>query len=118
MIDGHDISDLIHGVEDTQSPTKTFYYYVRENLRAIRAGKWKLHVSHKPDDFWQRFYRDGDYIEITEPVLYDLENDIGETTNVAAANPEVVTRLMKHIEFARKDIGDGDRVGENARVGK
>lgn len=118
VIDGHDISDLIHGVIDAKSPTKAFYYYVRENLRAVRAGKWKLHVTHKPDEFWQRFYREGDYIEITEPHLYDLENDIGETTNVAAGHPEVVASLMKHIEFARKDIGDGDRVGENARLGK
>lgn len=115
VIDGHDISDLIHGASDAKSPTKAFYFYVRENLRAVRVGKWKLHVPHKPDEFWQRFYRDGDYIEISEPVLYDLESDVGETTNVADAHPEVVANLMKHIEFARKDIGDGDRIGENAR---
>ena len=70
VIDGHDISDLIHGVKGAVSPTKAFYFYVRENLRAVRVGKWKLHVPHKPDEFWERFYRDGDYFEITEPVLY------------------------------------------------
>ena len=115
VIDGHDIGDLIHGVSGVKSPTKAFYFYIRESLRAVRAGKWKLHVPHKPDEFWQRFYRDGDYMKITEPVLYDLESDVGETTNVADAHPEVVATLMQHIEFARKDIGDGDRIGENAR---
>ena len=115
VIDGHDISDLIHGVKDAASPTKAFYFYVRETLRGVRVGKWKLHVPHKPDKFWERFYRDGDYFEITEPVLYDLENDVAETTNVAADHPEVVASLMKQIEFARTDIGDGDRLGKNAR---
>ena len=57
-------------------------------------------------------------MKITEPVLYDLESDVGETTNVADAHPKVVATLMQHIEFARKDIGDGDRIGENARMGK
>lgn len=95
VIDGHDIRDLIHGVSSAKSPTKAFYFYIRESFRAVRVGKWKLHVPHKPDEFWQRFYRDGDYIEISEPVLYDLETDVGETTNVADNHPEVVANLMK-----------------------
>ncbi|MDF7806417.1 sulfatase [Pontiellaceae bacterium B12219] len=115
VIDGHDISDLIHGVPGAESPTKAFYYYVRETLHAVRVGKWKLHVPHAQDEFWKRFYRDGDCIEVTEPMLYDLENDIEETKDVAARHPEVVEELMKYIEFARKDIGDGDQIGENAR---
>ena len=118
VIDGHDVSDLIHGVKHATSPTKAFYFYVRQNLRAVRIGKWKLHVPHKPDEFWERFYRDGDYFEITEPVLYDLENDLAETTNVAAEHPEVVASLMQYIESARTDIGDGDQIGENARFEK
>ena len=115
VIDGHDVGDLIHGVEGAASPTKAFYFYVREHLRAVRVGKWKLHCPHEPDELWERFYRDGDCFEITEPALYDLESDVAETTNVAADHPEVVTSLMKQIEFARTDIGDGDQLGENAR---
>ena len=118
VIDGHDVGDLIHGLEGAASPTKAFYFYVRENLRAVRVGKWKLHCPHKPDEFWERFYRDGDYFEVTQPILYDLENDVAETTDVAADHPEVVASLMKHIEFARTDIGDGDQIGENARFTK
>ena len=49
VIDGHDIGDLIHGVKGAVSPTKAFYFYIRENLRAVRVGKWKLHFPHKPD---------------------------------------------------------------------
>jgi uncharacterized Ntn-hydrolase superfamily protein len=38
--------------------------------------------------------------------LYDLEGDPGETTDVAAANPEVVARLRKEAEAARAELGD------------
>jgi hypothetical protein len=38
--------------------------------------------------------------------LFDLEKDPGETTNVAAGQPDVVSRLMQHVERAREDLGD------------
>jgi len=115
VIDGHDISAIIHGEEDAESPTEAFFYYVRENLHAVRVGKWKLHVPHPLDTFWERFYRTGDYFLITQPLLYDLEADIGETTDVSAANPSIVNELMEHINFARTDIGDTNQIGINAR---
>ena len=49
--------------------------------RAVRAGKWKavwLGTGKKPD---------------APPELYDLVADLGETTNVADAHPDVVKRL-------------------------
>ena len=48
-------------------------------------------------------------------MLFDLESDIGETTDVSARHPEVVADLLKHAERARGDVGDFDRKGENAR---
>lgn len=49
--------------------------------------------------------------------LYNVRDDIGETTNVAAANPEVVKKLEALAEQAREDMGDKltNRVGKNAR---
>jgi arylsulfatase len=49
--------------------------------------------------------------------LYDLEKDVGETTNVAEQNPAVVARLMKYVEAARDDLGDSltNRKGRNVR---
>lgn len=46
---------------------------------ALRKGKWKL------------FNSDPGF----NPVLYDLESDIGETTNVAGANPDVFEELKE-----------------------
>ena len=44
-----------------------------------------------------------------------MENDIGETTNVAEEHPEVVERLLELAEAMREDLGDYDRVGKNLR---
>ena len=48
-------------------------------------------------------------------MLYNLDEDIGETTDVAAAYPDVVQELGKLLAWAKKDIGDFDKRGENAR---
>ena len=47
--------------------------------------------------------------------LFDLKNDISETTNVAEKHPKVVKRLMKQIENARDELGDCGRIGRGAR---
>ena len=39
--------------------------------------------------------------------LYNLKEDIGETTDVAADNPEVVARLNELLDEAAADLGDG-----------
>ena len=45
----------------------------------------------------------------------DLEADIGETTNIAELNPDVVKRLLALGEEARDDLGDVGRKGKNQR---
>lgn len=115
VIDGHDICDLIHGAPNAKSSTDAFYYYRRTRLAAVRSGKWKLHRALPVDSLWEKFSKAKDVINITEPLLFNLDTDIGETVNVAAQHPEVVSRLLKRVEAARVDIGDEDCVGENAR---
>jgi hypothetical protein len=44
--------------------------------------------------------------------LYNLEADIGESKNVADANPEVVTRLQALADATKADLGaDGSGPG-------
>ena len=119
VIDGNNITSLMHGDINAQSPTKAFYYYQNTHLQAVRSGKWKLHLPRpaKPpfSPNWSVHIDPKDVIEIKKPMLFDLQNDTGETTDVADTHPEVVTQLLKLTEWARNDIGDYDRPGKNAR---
>jgi len=49
--------------------------------------------------------------------LYDLESDIGETTNLAARKPEVVRQLEEKADRSREELGDSlrKRVGRGIR---
>ncbi len=89
--DGVDISSLMFANEPTESPRSEFFYYLENNIEAVRDSRWKLHVR-KEDE------------EINE--LYDLESDPGETVNVFDDHPNVVARLTALIESCRQDLGD------------
>jgi arylsulfatase A-like enzyme len=110
IIDGKDIWPLMSGQPGARTPHEAFYYYRDDRLQAVRSGKWKLHV-YRPE--WEPNYRHGVY----DLLLYDLENDIGETTNVAKEHPEVVKRLQALAQKARNDLGDAatDTKGANIR---
>jgi arylsulfatase A len=108
LIDGRNIWPLIAGQPEAKSPHDAFYYYWMNHLSAVRSGKWKLHVSYIKRDSTGMIQK-----RVTE--LYDLENDIGETTNIAADHPEVVKRFMELIKEARIDLGDGPYLGRNTR---
>ena len=119
ILDGIDITPLIHGEKETIAD-RTFFYYQHVHLQAVRKGKWKLHLERDaepawaPKD-WAKHSLKKDVVDIHQPLLINLEKDIGETTNLAAANPEVVKELLKLAESASNDIGDYDRAGKGAR---
>ncbi|AWW32730.1 N-acetylgalactosamine-6-sulfatase [Echinicola strongylocentroti] len=119
VIDGLDISDIMHG--NTKTLDRPYFYYAHQELRAVRKGKWKLHLPHHPSSGlinytkWPVHIAPEDRVLFTKHVLYDLENDIGETTDVSAQNPEIVEELNQLLDWAKKDIGDYEKRGENAR---
>ncbi|WP_017444742.1 sulfatase [Gayadomonas joobiniege] len=118
IIDGIDISQLIHGEVDTIKD-RTFYYYQHTHLQAVRYGKWKLHLPRLAQSPWSPKWSwhiaKEDVIDIPEPMLIDLEKDISETQNVAKEHPEIVNHLLKLAKAASNDIGDYDRAGTGAR---
>ena len=119
VIDGLDISDIISGKKTTLE--RPYFYYQHQELRAVRKGKWKLHWANHPESGaiayskWPVHIAPEDRVLFDDYVLYDLENDIGETNDVSAEHPEVVAELSKLLEWAKNDIGDYDQRGENAR---
>jgi len=88
VIDGGDISAVLRGENVSERP---FFYYVQHRLEAVRYGRWKRHVykGDQPHD-----------------ALYDLEQDPGETTNLAQHPPQVVAELDALLAACRQDLGD------------
>ena len=50
-----------------------------------------------------------------ELALFDVRNDVQEQSEVSAANPQVVERLLSLTEKARKTLGDGEAKGTEQR---
>ena len=112
-IDGLDIFDLMCSKPGAKCPHEVFYHYFRQGeLQAIRSGPWKLMLPHDvncivPDQLGgQGKPGKSQMRKITEPELYHLGNDIGETTNLASQKPEVLKSLLELADQGRKELGD------------
>ncbi len=108
-IDGVDLHGLLVAGDRSNVIDRPYFIWFGTELQAVRRGRWKLVLPHgyrtlvepgadgKPGPYRQQ--RCG--LE-----LYDLEQDLGETTDVAAANPEIVTELQQAADLARAALGD------------
>jgi arylsulfatase A-like enzyme len=111
-IDGKDIRPLLFGDLDARSPHAAFHcYYGGGQLQAVRDRRFKLVLPHRYRTLAGKTGGSGgspvNYQQVdTGQCLYDLETDVGETTDVAAQHPDVVARLLAAAEAARADLGD------------
>ncbi len=94
-LDGHDIWPLLAGTPGAKSPYEAFYYFRGLKLNAVRSGQWKLHLE--------------------KGELYNLDTDIGESTDVAQEHPEVVQRLRALAQQMDGDLGNDARLGPGCR---
>ncbi len=110
-IDGRNIYTLLTAGKDPALQERPLaFYYNTNDLEAIRRGRWKLILPHS--------YRTldgppgsggtpGKYKQVRSGLeLYDLENDPGETRDVAASRPEIVEHMQIEVEKFRQDLGD------------
>ena len=111
IIDGHDIRPLIVGESGAESPYEVFYYYYRDQLQAVRSGRWKLFVPLEEFARHPHFRKN----QKAQPLLFNVVEDIASTRNLAAEYPEQVRRLTALAEIARADLGDRNRRGANQR---
>jgi arylsulfatase A len=120
-IDGLDISDLVFGDPGAESPHDALYFYWGRELQAVRSGPWKLHFPHAyrslegeggtgglPSTYVQRE---------TDLALFNLRDDLGESLDVKADHPDVVSRLEGLADRARAELGDSrtDQPGAGVR---
>lgn len=97
-LDGADISLMLTGQADVKSPHDTFYYYRGLKLEAVRHGDWKLRLAGTDTGGKKKQAS-------TEAQLYNLASDIGESSNVAAANPDIVKQLQAVADRMKDDLG-------------
>ncbi len=126
IIDGKDMSALLFDEANALPHHDAYYFYYHQNeLHGILSGdgKWKMYLPHRYRTLdGRQGTSDGlpiDYVyKEMGTELYDLENDISETTNVAKDHPDIINQLMVHAENARMELGDKltDRTGTGTRL--
>ena len=99
-IDGKNIWTLISGGKRAKSPHEAYYFYYGNQLQAVRQGKWKLHFPHGYRTMAGRPGGKGgiptSYSQAKIGLsLFDLETDVGESTDLKEKFPEITERLSK-----------------------
>lgn len=100
VIDGKDILPVL--TKGEASPHEAFFYDRANRLRAVRSGKWKLHLGDPKQ-------HDGG------KALFNLETDLGETTDVRTQHPEVVQRLLALANAYNDDLKQNSRPAGQAK---
>ena len=84
VIDGKSILPLMTDEKGAKSPhTAVYGFKAKGGLMSVRYKDWKLVLAGE--------HRTGNF---ESPQLYNLKNDIGETTNVADSHPNVVDEIL------------------------
>ncbi len=131
-IDGLSIKPLLLGEPNAKTPHDAFFFYSGTELQAVRSGDWKLHFPHpyltvmaepgrdgKPSGWGKQeaksitqssvegiASRHGYRIEQLELSLFNVNDDPGETKNLAANHPDIIAKLTAQAEKIRQELGD------------
>jgi arylsulfatase A-like enzyme len=111
-IDGKDIWPILAGEEGAKNPHDSYWVFYKQNeLHAVIDDGWKLVLPHTYRTLNGRTGgSEGLPVKYennkTGTELYRIAEDIGESKDVAAENPEKVAELMKQVEAARAELGD------------
>ena len=132
VLDGRNAAALLLGDDDATPPHEALFFYAGTELHAVRSGPWKLHFPHpwittlaepgkggKPSG-WGTLQaksitqsgidgiasRHGGKVLQLPLSLFNLDDDPGETRNLAPSHPEIVARLSTLAATVRRDLGD------------
>lgn len=90
IIDGIDQTALLLGRSKTGT-RKDYFYFCKGELHAVRKGPWKLILPNR-----RKFYGYVDDKGSAQSELYNLQTDIGESTDLAKEKPEIVKELLAY----------------------
>ncbi len=112
LIDGKNVWPILSHADGATNPHDGYaIYYNKNDLQAVISGQWKLVLPHPYRSLNGRPGGSAGQPVAYEMVnatlaLYNISSDKNETTNVAAANPEVVANMQKLAERFRAELGD------------
>jgi len=89
IIDGKNIWPVLSGAAGAGSPHDRFFYHRGNDLIAVRSGQWKLHRLSE-----------GEF------ELYNLDEDIAETVDLADSHPDLVRKLSRMMDEFNQEMGD------------
>lgn len=130
VYDGYDILSVLRDGEG-ESPHEYYYYYNGMNLQAIRKGSWKLHLPRtlKDQPFWSKKGKSQAFrgknlknipcnglAVLDRPLLFNLDTDMGELTDISDQYPEIVEELLQEADRIRVELGDVRIIGTDQRV--
>ena len=109
-IDGQDLAPLWRG-DTLPVKDRTIAFYSHGKLEAIRKGPWKLKQPYDSDTIPipapVRFFLKGEVgLKSHSTLLFNLDEDPGETRNLAGKHPEQVKRLRAELTNFETRIGD------------
>jgi len=89
IIDGKNIWPVLSGEAGAVTPHDRFFYHRGNDLIAVRSGKWKLHRLRE-----------------NEFELYNLDEDIAETLDLADSQPDLVRNLNRMMDEFNLEMED------------
>lgn len=100
-IDGRDITPYLLAESKAKVPPfELLYHYSDNQPSAIRVGPWKLHTrigSQTGDNY-------GFKASAKTPLLFQVEQDLGEKFDRASEKPEITQKLLKELKTKTQAI--------------
>jgi arylsulfatase A-like enzyme len=90
VYDGTDMMPLLTGQK--QEVRDIIYYYINDNLYAVRKGSWKAHFTTHAS------YSAEAPVTHETPLLYNIDADPSEKYNLAKQHPDIIEDLRKVYE--------------------
>ena len=99
IVDGLDLRDFL--LKESPSPRNVFYYYRGNELYAVRKGPFKAHFKS-----WYGYTKQPAETH-SPPLLFHLDQDPGESHNVAELYPDMLDQLINEAKQHLKAMKPG-----------